>query len=370
MADNKKHHFVPKFFLRYFSLDVAGKLLGVYMPGTNFYKIDCGLEAQAQSTYLYGNDGEMESTLCTVEGMAATILGNIHKTSIIPRKKTVEYTWLLMYTVDQMYRTRAYAKEFSDSIHESAMHIAQFDEKMSKLDWENMRYETKYPAAVALGHSTERFVTLSDLKYKLLINKTDTSFIISDDPVAKYNQYFEAKGYQGYHTSMLVRGLQLFFPISPTMMLMFYDDWAYDVGKNCDVVHITSKYDMEKLNALQIIGCDKAVYFNGTISQEYLQSIKDKYGLLRDVPTSQPQYDTIISNNRVLMGITQVGGNRLLNLNLSFVRMTKKALKSKVEGIIPQIRKKELRAQPLKKIKTPQEVVQRMLEIHPPIFLD
>lgn len=69
-----------------------------------------------------------------------------------------------------------------------------------------------------------------DLKVKLLINTTVTPFITSDHPVIRYNQFLEMRRHPGGNAGLAAKGLQVFLPLSPKHMLLFYDDWVYKVG--------------------------------------------------------------------------------------------------------------------------------------------
>jgi hypothetical protein len=100
-----------------------------------------------------------------------------------------------------------------------------------------------------------------DLKVKLLRNETDCGFVTSDNPVVRHNQYYEGNDYFG-QTGWAQVGLQVFLPVSPKCLYLFYDGATYGVGaKSSSVVSVTSVKDVEALNALQWLNALENVYF-------------------------------------------------------------------------------------------------------------
>lgn len=370
MADKKKQHYVPKFLLRNFSNNGAKTKIGLYNVNTDFFKPTIPLESQAQENYFYGNDGAIEDFLGEIEGKVSSIIKQIHVKQSIPKKKTVPYTWLLMFTVDQIFRTKGYVEDLSRQVDETAKELIKFDPDSDHLDLENLTFKAENPAGLALSSVTEKFFLMSDLALKLIVNKTNTKFILSDDPIVKYNQFLEKKNHPSHHTSMLVKGLQLFFPISDTMMIMYYDKWAYDLTVNHDVIFLTNSYDVDKLNALQLINCHNCVYFGEGITRTYLSTLLSKYKDVRNSPPPTDKKETLVYNRKMYMQIYPVGGNKGIKLNLSFIKLDKKANKYIISGSMAPFRNEELRYGAFKKIPVPEPIAKRMIEKYPPTVVE
>lgn len=368
MANKKKQHFVPKFLLRHFSNDENRKKIGVYNVNTRFYKEDCSLDGQAQESYFYDKDASVEDLLWVTENKAAPMIAQILNTSIVPKAKTLDYTWLLMLTVDQAFRTPVQADEFNETLDETVRMLMKFDKTMDHIDIDNLKARYEQPAAVAVGFAAKALFSTADLSLKLLINKTNTPFVLSDNPAIKYNQFLERLDHPGHHTVIHAKGLQIFLPISPTMILLYYDGWAYNVKDEHPVVNITNPYDVDKLNALQLIHCRNMIYFSRNIKEEYLEKNFNKYKHLRDVPAAVNEMKTLIHQGKCFASMQPIGGNKGFNLNLSFIKLTRKALTFDGFGRIIPIRKEDIRE--IHKLDTPSHVVQRMFDAHPPAFLD
>jgi len=72
MPQNKSHHFVPQFLLRYFSTD--GSSVGLYNLRSGKIVTGASLKHQACRDWFYGRDGKAEHALGQIEGGASTVL--------------------------------------------------------------------------------------------------------------------------------------------------------------------------------------------------------------------------------------------------------------------------------------------------------
>lgn len=72
----------------------------------------------------------------------------------------------------------------------------------------------------------EMAFAISDLLPCFLINKTEFPFVFSDTPIVLYNTSFSQmrnRGVLGWQS----QGLQVFYPLTPSVCLMLYDADAY-----------------------------------------------------------------------------------------------------------------------------------------------
>ena len=106
---------------------------------------------------------------------------------------------------------------------------------------------------------------ISSLQSKLLINETEIEFVTSDHPVVLYNQllnFMSLLEVPGSRTGLNTKGLQVFFPISPTKLLFFYDPTSYRVGhshrRNVSIHH---KQEILDINVLQMCSANENIYF-------------------------------------------------------------------------------------------------------------
>lgn len=274
MHTNKKNqHYIPKFYLRNFSVYRNGKQLGIFNTDSNFFHNKAPLKSQGSKNFFYGYDGKIEDALSEIESLFATILNEIIRTKCLPIKQSNGHKVLLMFIVLTDLRNPISI----ETIQNSSAQIKKILFELSP-DSELAKSIPEIPhlSAVEIALSTfEGIVNITnDLEYKLIINTTETPFISSDFPIVKYNQYLEAvkwpHGREGYSTA----GLQIFIPISPQLAIIFFDSNVYKVGNKKDQnLSIENKNDIDSLNTLQIVNCNKILFFDEHISETYIKRL-------------------------------------------------------------------------------------------------
>ena len=99
------------------------------------------------------------------------------------------------------------------------------------------------PGMFAVGTQAQLINTCIDLKCKFLINKTRIPFITSDNPAVIYNQFLERMKQESY--ALGSRGLQIYFPLTPKVAVIYYDSECYKIGcKKRNYVDITQPSDV------------------------------------------------------------------------------------------------------------------------------
>ncbi len=210
----------------------------------------------------------------------------------------------------------------------------------------DLQIKFKEPAQMLVGSIMDKFWLAMDLKFKLIVNKSSTRFLTSDNPVFIYNQYLEHKKHKSGHYGLLTKGLQLFLPISPHHAIVFYDEWAYKVGdKKRNKVEITNSSEADQFNKMQLINCNENMYFNERIFNKYINQLVAKNITHRTHERKQiEEYGTLSDKNKQnkLHGYKE---NWNLNLYFSFISFTKKAKEHTLSGYILQLRNEKLRAE-------------------------
>jgi hypothetical protein len=130
---------------------------------------------------------------------------------------------------------------------------------------------------------------IADLVPVILINKTDKDFIFSDDPVIFYNSFFNYVDDLDM-TYSFSPGLQIFSPLDSKTMLMLYDPKFYNAkgisacndvqGLPTGEISVILGSDIDAINALQFLNCEKSIYFidkNQSTYVEGLHSSLDAY---------------------------------------------------------------------------------------------
>jgi len=164
-----------------------------------------------------------------------------------------------------------------------------------------------------------------DLTPVLLINNTKKRFITSDNPVVLHNTCFNAiktHGTKGYQS----RGLQIFWPVSSSLAIMFYDPECYTVlNSNGKEVEVNSEKDILALNALQYLYCRETVIFESNEDEDQINWMNDVVKPLRKEKTQvRKKYPHPFKPNSEIHHFYDQ--NLDFDLQLSFIDVKKGAL--------------------------------------------
>ena len=325
-AETKNQHYVPQFYLRYFSVDK--KNVGAYILKSKKNIPSAPIRGQASGDYFYSDNMEMEKTLSALEGSAKGVIDRIIAAPTEPLGKEDKNT-LFLFTVIQLGRTAMQAnhvaerhKELSRAIPNSFSEILtstgrleqgeRIKDKVSGLIGE----PPPFPAVLSVDAYGKISCIMSDLSVKILVNKTSKAFITSDNPVAKYDQFIERMRQKTY--ALGTRGLQIFCPLSPRIGVMYYDPECYELGyKKREYVELDQEKDIDELNKLTSCNSGGLLYYcPGTVSILELDS-------LRKVSSKMPS-QSIESKVEVLspnVSLYRVRYPSLFcNLSLSFIK--------------------------------------------------
>lgn len=259
MPSNVKQHFVPKFYLKYFSVDRNNKSINIFNKEIEKYIENASIASQAFKNYYYGKDGILEKSLADVEGNAASLLNHILKSNILPKQFSELHKFLLSFILLTDLRNLNYNKKLTGSLN--SMHESMFNDN----EVVDPKYDLRTDNTVNLSLAAlPALIDLcADLDFKLIINKSNLPFVTSDNPVIKYNQFLEKQVPGSMNTGYSSLGLQIMFPLSPKAMLVFFDQNVYKVGSaKKRIIHLHKLSEIEMLIMLQMLNCGKNIYFN------------------------------------------------------------------------------------------------------------
>lgn len=117
---------------------------------------------------------------------------------------------------------------------------------------------------------------IKDLKIYILNNKTDKSFIFSDNPVVFYNlAFYDIKN--NSMTAMQSPGLMIFYPISTKKCILLLDEEKYtgSLIKNY-FYNITNEEDINIINKLQIYNSTSSIYFLDIKHKNYISKLYEE----------------------------------------------------------------------------------------------
>src|SRR5687767_10294257 len=189
-TDKNRQHYVPKFYLRNFSIDNNRKQIGAFNTKTNLFIPNAKLKTQASKPFFYGKDGEIENELSNVESNVAPLVTSICKTKTIPSFNSDNHLQLLHFVILMSSRNPIASNEVIERGKQLREIVSETTEGGTKIDPSSMSNQEQ--AIKMVLQQINIFTTVcNDLKLKILINKSSTPFITSDNPLIKYNQFLE-----------------------------------------------------------------------------------------------------------------------------------------------------------------------------------
>jgi hypothetical protein len=180
----------------------------------------------------------------------------------------------LYFAVTTEVRNPKYAQRLqtiTESFGELIKRHVDFPEKYRTSEY---KFGIRDPAVFSFFNYRKHVMILSDLHSKLLINTTEQPFVTSDNPIVHYNQFLEHFTQEKAITGFATKGLQIFIPISPSLMLMLYDSQVYYVGnRKYKEVRIQNSNEIDQLNILQFLNCSDNVFGNELFTEAYANKL-------------------------------------------------------------------------------------------------
>ena len=276
MSQNKNHHFVPQFYLREFSVSENRKQIGVFNIETEVFVQAGNIKFQASKKNYYGKDSKLEKELARIEGFIATSLAEIIKAKDLPRRNTDSHFNLLAFVVLSFLRTTVNENTLNESTDQMIKKIYGKDPNF-KDEIDDWYFGFQNSSVFGVTLMADILPASLDLNYKLLINDTSKPFITSDNPVVKYNLLLEQKNIRGGIVGLGTIGLKIFLPLTPKLMVLFYDADSYSVGVvGSSTFLLKQESAVNDLNMLQILNCEKIVFFNHQCTETYIRHLNTK----------------------------------------------------------------------------------------------
>jgi|SRR6218665_1350145 len=317
MAKKKRHHYIPRFYLKRFSNNNEGNFLGLYNLNNKKFIQNAPLKSQAYENYLYGEDDEIENALAQMESNVARMFYYWTEEKLLypPPTESNGFKLLKRFILYQAFRTPKSGDNTMETLNEGLKTVV----KEFKQDlWNKIKDGTlvhENPVLLSLLHSAEYEHLLNYLECKFIVNLSLLPFITSDSPVIFYNQLMEKAGSYISATGLVAKGLQIFYPIHPRLMICLYDPTVYNLGNSSEGCCSTeSVAEIHQLNGLQFINCKSQLFFNDFISEEYVKELKNHY---RDYKGKKRKINQII--NRDSRKYFYMGSeDTTINLDLDF----------------------------------------------------
>jgi hypothetical protein len=327
MPEKKNQHFVPRFYLKKFSLQSKGKGIGVFNISSLKFIKRANLYDQASENYFYGSDLRIENTLANLETESANIIKFIIDKQTLPKVDSKDHQMLLLFTIVLFGRTVYTAEMISEAVGKYKKTVSSIDSNALSESERNIDLTLTDAVQESLNIVVSRFPLMRDLWWKLIINETKQPFITSDHPVVLYNQFLEPRKTCGSNVGLASKGLEIFLPLSPKFTLILFDKDVYKVGtRNQTSVKVDSLDDITALNLLQCINANKNIYFNEDFSEDEIQKLlisAEPYR--RQTKANWDQYSTKVENENQKILLHLYGSDVKCSLKLSFISLVEKA---------------------------------------------
>jgi len=281
MPVNKNQHYVPQFYQRRFSDD--GKNVGVYIVDQLKAIPQAPIKSQASADYFYTSDTKkpenVEKAFSGIEGIAKEIMQKLDAIPRSPLTKEESFS-LYVFTILQLGRTlspvqdtREMANMMLRKVIKAQVEISKNSDNPELADYKDITDEVinsitltdEAAKKLTLGSYLQMLPACIDLKSKVLINETATPFITSDNPVCLYNPFMEKMNCP--LNGLGARGAFIYFPLSPRLALLIYDDMVYKVGnRKQGYAEIHNPNDIHELNKLSIVNCNQVIYYQSSLT--------------------------------------------------------------------------------------------------------
>ncbi len=327
MSEKKKAHYVSKFYLKRFSNN--GISIGIYNLPSHKYIKEGSLRNQAYENYFYGKKGhQIENALGALEGRVSILISEIVKNNAQLLMGSPEYQAVLSFVIILRFRTLYAADEQNEMLDKMIKKVFAHDTRVAP---HLKAFEAKFkdPGIAALSQVGITLPLAFDLGTRILTNNSGFPLITSDNPAIFYNQLLEKKKIMTFSgTGIASKGLQIFFPLDPKHLLLFYDRDVYKIGSaRKETADYSSIKDTRCLNRLQILNCGENIYFEPSTQEDYIRSLAASCEPHRSKSKARvEEYLQGKGEDGKYHSIIHVSKKDIkANLELSFVRILKKA---------------------------------------------
>lgn len=262
MPSNKKHHYVPVFYMKLFSPDEKSISLFNIKSERSIDRIP--LKNQCYRDYFYGNSGDEEKALGRIESIAAVSIKRMIESGNIPKPSNDDYLNILIFLLVQAFRTAYQADAINEMSERLIKYILgpQIKQEIPAVDLSQFRIELKNASNLGVHTALTSYTMLIDMGWLLARSEGGREFITGDTPVIFLNPFLgEANGLS--NAGISAKGLLIILPLTPSLSLILFDKDVYRLHgmKSTDQVASAKSHDIDQLNILQAANCYENFYY-------------------------------------------------------------------------------------------------------------
>lgn len=253
MATNKNQHFVPRCYLRPFTLGSEGLVISLINLDRKRLINNAPVKNQCSKDYFYGTDEILESAIQLIESGYSRALKEIllDNTKFTEDNKAIFKTFWLF----QHLRTEAAAIR--------AVQIAEATRDLADLSPNEYTLSIKEAVQIGCRAFVDAMHLIDDLKFCIIKNKTGVPFITSDNPAVLTNKWHLDKDRSpGHSFGMGSAGMLAILPLSPKLLFLGYDGDVYNIPHERGMVVMQSARDVIALNRHQFLQSVANVYLH------------------------------------------------------------------------------------------------------------
>ncbi|WP_197430600.1 DUF4238 domain-containing protein [Methylobacterium sp. CCH5-D2] len=207
MANKKRQHFIPKYVLRNFAVDghkapKDRKQIALYNLNKGFSVRAASLKEQCYRDYMYGKDLVLEDHLGIMEGVFGEITTNAISRNALSRSFD-DIAAIAFMVALQKGRTAA-SEDDANSMVDKMMKMVAYG-RFPREQLEQFKIGLTNAAGINITAAMRASPVIFDLKQKLILNKTKTPFVLSDNPVCMTNFFAAENSARSLASAWLLR---------------------------------------------------------------------------------------------------------------------------------------------------------------------
>lgn len=263
MPTQKNQHFVPQFYQRFFSSD--NKNIDSYLIKENKI-VSSPIKSTASKDYMYSINGE-EKDGVDFEQILSLLESHISETfkyvvaNPIQKLDGYHRFWLLFSALLQEGRTDLSSYNLQTVLVELESQMLAGQGVPQNTAELQLREIFSKPAPLSIDSTLAHLTHCMDLELKVLVNNTATAFVTSDNPVCRWNHWYEEREVDSLGWGS--RGLVCYYPISPKVGVLLYDGVVYESDNfDVDYLELRDENDVMMLNMAVHYYADNILLFN------------------------------------------------------------------------------------------------------------
>lgn len=254
----KRQHYVPRFYLKFFT-DPDNKFYAYDFETKKLVPNRVYYESQCYKKYFYGEDGILEEQLSKKEGEWSTVC----KKAIVG--ETLSEADIMLLKEFVLYQKQRTNDNNNHRIEERESIIKEYIRHLyNQKGWEfddaaenfcKQRAEEEISPAENVTIASKMLKYIEDLGVLIVRYSTKHKLLINDSPVVTVNAFMKFQGF-GYDNV----GVAFLMPLSPSNLLIVYDDQLYKKYKGSIYVESTSEDEVLNINRYEIIHSERMFY--------------------------------------------------------------------------------------------------------------